>query len=225
LSASGGFDPRQITRSHARLESIASNEGVIVATTFLAELRGQLLAKGQPAGRLCWYLRPLFWLQRRRYGRPLAAALVWARVPPLYLALAGFYAALERRRSPLEPALRSLVQTRISQLNHCEFCVDLNAALAAERSGSMTKAFAVGAWRNNELFSPRERLALEYAETVTRTDDARVEPALAARRAECFDEATPIELTALVAFRNLSSRFNAALGIPAQGWCALPPRG
>jgi hypothetical protein len=29
-----------------------------------------------------------------------------------------------------------------------------------------------------------------------------------------------IELTALVAFQNLSSKFNAALDIPAQGLCA-----
>jgi len=28
-----------------------------------------------------WYLRPFFWLQRRRYGAPLVPALVWARVP------------------------------------------------------------------------------------------------------------------------------------------------
>ena len=53
-----------------------------------------------------WYLRPFFWLQRRRYGAPLVPALVWARVPALYVALAGFYAALDRRRSPLDPILR-----------------------------------------------------------------------------------------------------------------------
>ena len=174
-----------------------------------------------PVDRLRWYLRPLFWLQRRRYGAALVPATVWARVPALYLALAGFYAALERRRSPLEPALRSLVQARISQVNHCAFCVDLNAALAAERSGSLDKALAVDGWRDSALYSERERRALEYAEEITRTD-GRVGDALVARLREHFDEAALIELTALIAFQNLSSKFNAALDIPSQGFCRAP---
>jgi AhpD family alkylhydroperoxidase len=177
----------------------------------------------QPVQHLRWYLRPLFWLQRRRYGSYLVPATVWARVPPLYLALTGFYAALERRRSPLPPTLRSLVQTRISQLNHCAFCVDLNAALAAQRGGSLSKALAVGEWRTGELFSAAERIALEYAEVVTQTQ-GQVDAALIARLREHFNEAALIELTALVAFQNLSSKFNAALGIPSQGLCAIPEK-
>ena len=89
----------------------------------------------QPA-RPPWYLRPLFWLQKRRWGQLLVPALTWARVPPLYFALTGFYAAVERKGSPLDPALRSLVQARISQLNHCPLCVDLNSMIAAERAGA-----------------------------------------------------------------------------------------
>ncbi len=173
--------------------------------------------------RLRWYLRPLFWLQRRRYGAPLLPATVWARVPPLYFALAGFYAALDRKRSPLAPALRSLVQVRISQLNQCAFCIDLNAALAAQRSGSMDKALAVDTWRDSTLFSERERVALEYAETVTHTAQ-QVSGALIARLHEQFDEAALIELTALIAFQNLSSKFNAALDIPSQEFCRVPAK-
>lgn len=168
--------------------------------------------------RLRWYLRPLFWLQRRRHGTHLLPALVWARVPPLYVALLGYHAALERRGSPLNPVLRSLVQTRTSQLNHCAFCVDLNAAQVAERAGSMDKALAVDGWRDSALFSPAERAALEYAEVMTRTDGL-IDDALDAKLRAHFDEPARIELTALVAFQNLSSKFNAALGIPSQGFC------
>ncbi|MBK7664713.1 MAG: carboxymuconolactone decarboxylase family protein [Sterolibacteriaceae bacterium] len=168
-----------------------------------------------------WYLRPFFWLQRRRYGAPLVPALVWARVPALYFALAGFYAALDRRRSPLDPLMRSLVQTRVSQINHCAFCVDLNAAVAAERGGAMDKVLAVGDVHGSDLFSPRERLALEYAEVMTQTG-RQVSEDLIARLREHFDEGALIELTALIAFQNLSSKFNAALDIPSQGLCRRP---
>ncbi|MEW6688481.1 MAG: carboxymuconolactone decarboxylase family protein [Pseudomonadota bacterium] len=170
--------------------------------------------------RLAWYLRPLFWLQRRRWGQELLPARTWARLPPLYLALLHFYAAIERRGALLEPALRSLVQARVSQLNHCEFCVDLNVSLAAERSGSMDKALAAAAWRESALFSERERAALAYAEAVSRslvTDDHF------AQLRQHFTEDAIVELTALAAFQNMSAKFNAALDIPPQGFCRLPP--
>jgi alkylhydroperoxidase family enzyme len=39
-----------------------------------------------------------------------------------------------------------------------------------------------------------------------------------------FDEDAIVELTGLIAFQNMSSKFNSALGIPAQGFCRLPNR-
>ena len=170
---------------------------------------------------LAWYLRPFFWLQKRRWGQLLVPALTWARVPPLYLALSGFHAAIERKGSPLEPALRSLVQARISQLNHCAFCVDLNSMLAAERAGATEKAFAVEAWRDSVLYTARERLALEYAEAVT---CSQVTDELAERVKTEFGEKGLVELTGLIAFQNMSAKFNAALDIPSQGFCELPQR-
>ena len=175
----------------------------------------------RPLAALPWYLRPLFRLQRRRWGQVLVPALTWARVPSYYLALVHFYAAVERRRSPLAPGLRSLIQTRISQLEHCAFCIDLNAMLAAERAGSMDKAMAVADWRTNALFSKRERLALEYAEAVT---ERRVSDEISQRVKVEFGEDGLIELTGLVAFQNMSAKFNAALDIPAQGFCRVPER-
>jgi len=168
---------------------------------------------------LPWFLRPLFWLQR--WGQVLLPALTWARVPSYYLALIHFYSAIERKRSPLEPGLRSLIQTRISQLDHCAFCVDINAMLAAERSHSMDKALAVGEWRTSALFSERERLALEYAEAVT---EGTVTDELSRRVKVDFDEDGLVELTGLAAFQNMSAKFNAALDIPAQGFCRMPGR-
>ncbi|WP_088278572.1 carboxymuconolactone decarboxylase family protein [Ideonella sp. A 288] len=174
-----------------------------------------------PLPALPWYLKPFFRRQQRHYGQALTPALVWARVPPLYGALLAFYAAIERRGSPLSPVLRSLVQTRVSQLTHCAFCIDLNASIAAERAGSLDKALAVDRWRDDPSFDARERLALEYAEAMTESAGA-VDDALATRLRAEFDEPSLIELTALIAFQNLSARFNAALDIPSQGLCRRP---
>lgn len=40
-----------------------------------------------------------------------------------------------------------------------------------------------------------------------------------ARLKSHFDDDAIIELTALIAFQNLSSKFNAALDVAAQGFC------
>ena len=152
----------------------------------------------------------------------LLPALTWARVPRYYLALLHFNSAIERRSSPLEPALRSLVQARISQLNHCAFCIDLNSQLAAERAGSLDKALAVADWRQSPLFSDKERIALEYSEAMTET---KVTDELVARVREHFTEDELIELTGLAAFQNMSAKFNAALDLPSQGFCRVEKKG
>lgn len=110
------------------------------------------VAPAEIASRPRW-VRWLLGRQRRRFGDTLLPARVWARVPPLY-------AALERKASPLPPVLRSLVQVRVSELNDCAFCVDLNAALAAERAGAGDQALAVAGWRDDPRFGADERLAL-----------------------------------------------------------------
>ena len=60
--------------------------------------------------RFPWYVRLFFWKQRRRYGEVLEPARLWGRSPKVFAALALLYGALDRRSSPLEPALRSLVE-------------------------------------------------------------------------------------------------------------------
>ena len=43
------------------------------------------------------------------------------------------------------------------------------------------------------------------------------------RLREHYDDDAIIELTALVSFQNLSSKFNASLGVEAQGFCKIAP--
>ena len=174
-----------------------------------------------PAGTRPWYLRPFFWNQRRKYGKVLDAALLWARSPRLFLAVATLYGAIDRRSSPIPPGLRSLLTVRVSQLNHCRFCVDLNSATVLKRGIGEDKLWALEDWRGSNLFEERERAALEYAEAIT-ASDREVDDRLMARLRAHFDDDTIVELTALIAFQNLSSKFNAALDVPPQGFCRLP---
>ena len=175
----------------------------------------------KPLAAYPWLLRPFFWNQKRRYGRVLKPGLLWGRVPRLFAAVALLYGVLDRRSSPLAPVMRSLVTVRVSQLNWCAFCVDINAKTLLERSGSLDKLEALANWRDSDQFDQRERHALEYAEAMT-DSRLRVSDDLMARLKQQFSDDEIVELTGLIAFQNLSSKFNAALDVPADGFCQVP---
>jgi len=170
--------------------------------------------------KVTWYLKPFFWWQNKKYGQPLVPSLVWAKVPKLFLAVASLYGVLDRKTSPLSPALRSLITVRISQINWCQFCVDINSATLIKRSGSEAKVEALAQWRDSELFSAQEKAALDYAEKITYSEQ-QVDEHCFNELKKYFNENAIIELTALIAFQNLSSKFNSALDIEAQGFCKL----
>jgi alkylhydroperoxidase family enzyme len=85
------------------------------------------------------------------------------------------------------------------------------------------KLLAVTGWRDSELFSEPERLALEYAERITITGQS-VDETLFAKLKAHYSEAQIVELTAAIALENFRSKFNPPLGIEAQGFCPMPQR-
>jgi AhpD family alkylhydroperoxidase len=150
--------------------------------------------------------------------------LVWGRSPKLFMGVALLYGMIERRRSPLAPALRSLVTVRVSQINHCRFCVDVNSATLMKRGISEDKVAALEDWADSNLFDAAERAALAYTEAVTYSD-REPDDAIHAELKRHFDDDAVVELTGLIAFQNMSSKFNAALDVPPQGFCRVPSAG
>jgi len=175
----------------------------------------------KPVDQYPWYLRPFFWNQKRKYGQVLKPALIWARVPKLFSAVAILYGVLDRGSSPIDPVLRSLITVRVSQINWCLFCVDINSSVLAKRTGSMEKVEALEHWQESELFDEKEKTVLQYVEAMTYSDQ-QVNNDLMNKLREYFDQDEIVELTGLIAFQNLSSKFNSALDVPAQGFCRFP---
>ncbi len=92
-----------------------------------------------------------------------------------------------------------------------------------ESEGGLEKVADVLNWRDSSRFSPSERLALEYAERITYTDQ-QVDDAFFAELRKHFTEAQVVELTAAIAMENFRSKFNPTLGVEAQGFCMVPQR-
>jgi len=170
-----------------------------------------------------WYVKLFFWNQKRKYGAILEPARLWGRSPRVFTALALLYGAFDRGTSPLEPALRTLVTVRVSQINWCPFCVDINSATALKRGVSDEKLSALADYATSDLYSDREKVALAYAEAVTYSDRQVTDELNEALRGY-FDDDAIIELTGLIGFQNMSSKFNAALGVKPQGFCSIAPQ-
>ena len=87
----------------------------------------------------------------------------------------------------------------------------------------MDKLAKLDHFEDSDLFSEREKAALAYAEAVTFTDRHPATEHFARLRRHFNDDAI-IELTGLIAFQNLSSKFNSALGVEPQGFCTAAPQ-
>lgn len=170
-----------------------------------------------------WYVKLFFWNQKRKYGSILEPARLWGRSPKVFATLASLYGAFDRNSSPLEPALRTLVTVRVSQINWCPFCVDINSATALKRGISDEKLAALAEYANSDLYSEKEKVSLDYAEAVTYSNSQPNGEHIEALRKHFTDDAI-IELTGLIGFQNMSSKFNAALGVKPQGFCSIAPQ-
>ncbi|MEP6707547.1 MAG: hypothetical protein ABJC05_08510 [Pyrinomonadaceae bacterium] len=82
--------------------------------------------------------------------------------------------------------------------------------------GVTTEQFqALPEYSTSPLFSEEERLAIEYADCMTITG-REVSDGLFVRLRQRYDDDALVELTALIAWENASSKFNRALRVPSQ---------
>ena len=80
---------------------------------------------------------------------------------------------------------------------------------------SNEKIEALPEYATSALYSEAERVALEYADTISITG-RDVSDELFAHLCKFYDDDAIVELTATIAWENASSKFNRALRVPSQ---------
>jgi alkylhydroperoxidase family enzyme len=78
------------------------------------------------------------------------------------------------------------------------------------------KILALPDYATSPLYGDAERVALEYADAMT-LSDREVGDELFDRLRRVYDDDALVELTAVIAWENASSKFNRALRVPSQG--------
>lgn len=87
--------------------------------------------------------------------------------------------------------------------------------MSSELGVSDEKILALAEYATSPLYEEKERVALEYADRITITNQD-VDDELFSRLRRVFDEEALVELTAAIAWENASSKFNRALRVPSQ---------
>jgi alkylhydroperoxidase family enzyme len=182
-------------------------------------------------------IKLIYWFMRkgmaRMTGRGPAAGRsgiepveVWALQPKLLTGMGKFQQAV-RKAHTVDERLKNLVELKGAQMIGCEFCVDLGSQICRNSGFSDDELLALPRYRGSDLFTEREKLALDYTVAVMRTP-VEVTDELFTRLTEYFSAPQLVEITALLTVVNLD-RFNAAFGIGSAGFsegmvCVPPDR-
>ncbi len=159
-------------------------------------------------------------------GSGLEPMEIWAHQPKMMFGMGRFNQAVRKGKS-VDERLKCLVELKGAQMIGCEYCVDLGSQICRNSGLSDDQLLALTRYRQSDLFSEREKLALDYTVAVMRTP-VEVTDAMVEEMREHFNDKQLVEITALLTLVNLD-RFNAAFAIGAAGFsegmvCVPPDR-
>ena len=92
--------------------------------------------------------------------------------------------------SSLPKSTYELVKIRASQLNGCAFCLEMHHHDALELGESQDRLTLLSTWRESELYTHEERVALAITEAVTLIAGHHLPADLEAEARATFDEET-----------------------------------
>jgi alkylhydroperoxidase family enzyme len=159
-------------------------------------------------------------------GNGIAPMEIWAHQPKMMIGMGRFNRAIRRGKS-VDARVKRLVELKGAQMIGCEYCVDLGSQICRNSGFSDDELLALPHYQSSDLFTDREKAALDYAVAVMRTP-VEVTDEIFERVKEHFSAEQLVEITALLALVNLE-RFNAAFGIGSAGFsdgmvCLVPER-
>lgn len=136
--------------------------------------------------------------------------LDWTKINPE--AYAGILAAA-RSTGSLDPRLKNLVEVRVSQMNGCAFCLDLHAREARRQGETQQRLDCLAGWRDLPSFTPPERTALAWAESLTRIGETHAAAAEYEELRRHFSDREIVDLTVAIAIINTWNRTQIAMRI------------
>src|ERR1700752_5479028 len=109
----------------------------------------------------------------------------------------GKFQGAVRKGHSVDERTKYLVELKGAQMIGCEYCVDLGSQICRNSGFSDDELLALPRYRTSDLFTDREKRALDYTVAVMRTP-VEVTDELFTRMAELFSDKQTVEITALL---------------------------
>jgi AhpD family alkylhydroperoxidase len=155
----------------------------------------------------------------RKLGKVPPAVGVYWHNPKVLFASFGLGGKLAKWDA-CDEGLKSFAHIAVASVVGCTWCLDFNYFEARNKGLDVEKAREIPRWREvQEVFTALERDVLEYAEAMSQTPPTVTDELVDRLYAE-LGPAAVVELTTVIAFANMSTRGNVALGIESDGFAA-----
>ena len=113
-----------------------------------------------------------------------------------------------------DPKLLTLVKVRVSQMNGCAYCLHMHRHEALKLGETEDRLLLLDAWHESQLYSPKERAALAWAESLTRIAKTHAPDAVYEEARGVFSEDELLDLSIGIAMINAWNRL--AIGFRQQ---------
>jgi AhpD family alkylhydroperoxidase len=196
----------------------------------MARMQGVPKSKASPTVRMAYRFGPKMMTKLTgrdaNTGNGIEPMELWAHQPRMLMGMGRLNQAVRKDKS-VDTRLKNLIELKGSQMIGCAYCVDLGSQICRNSGLSDEELLALPNYQASDLFSAREKVALDYTVAVMRTP-VEVTDELFGRMKEHFSEKQMVAITAHLTLVNLD-RFNAAFGIGSAGFsdgmvCLVPDR-
>ena len=123
-------------------------------------------------------------------------------------------------KSGLEASLMNLIKLRASYINGCAYCIDMHTKEARLAGETEQRLYAIPVWHETPFFTPRERVALAWAEAVTEISKGGVSDELRETARAQFTEKELVDLTMVVIAINGWNRLSITFRTPVGSYVA-----
>ncbi|WP_068084357.1 carboxymuconolactone decarboxylase family protein [Polycladidibacter stylochi] len=117
---------------------------------------------------------------------------------------------MELVNSKIPASVRHLMRVRVSQINACDFCLNMHLAEARNDGEKQERLDKLVIWRETDIFTPQETSVLAWAEALTHPskENTRQLPELHANLLKSYDADTIRSISYDVALINAWNRVN-----------------
>ncbi len=112
----------------------------------------------------------------------------------------------------IDKELQELIKIRVSQINGCAFCLNMHTDDARKIGVDEKRIYLVNAWNDTDIYSDKEKAALELAEAVTLISERKVPDTLYDKVSAYYSEEEYTDLIFIIGQINTWNRISISMG-------------